>query len=187
MLGQSQQFPSRHGCLRRHGLNEDFVVHVIAALSHLQACRGLEASIACYALQMALDDESSFMLVEKELDRVMPSRRLVMAATPQSHAERYYGPCGSTKEHILTCKLFPMQIALDDDGSFMLVEDELDRVMPSRRLVMAAGRYDLHHAIQYHGGYIQVLPKLLHLANALPIETCTGSCVFLASASPPKS
>lgn len=68
-----------------------------------------------------------------------------------------YGPHGSPKEHTLTCKLFPEQIALDDDGSFMLVEDELDRVMPSRRLVMAAGRYDLHHAIQYHGGYTQVL------------------------------
>jgi hypothetical protein len=42
--------------------------------------------------------------------------------------------------------------------------------MPSRRSVMAAGRYDLHHAIQYHGGYTQVLPKLLHLAKALPIQ-----------------
>ena len=52
----------------------------------------------------------------------------------------------------------------------MLVEDELDRVMPSRRSVMAAGRYDLHHAIQYHGGYTQVLPSLLHLAKALPIQ-----------------
>ena len=49
-----------------------------------------------------------------------------------------------------------MQIALDDEGSFMLVEDESDRVMPSRRAVMDAGRYDLHHAIQYHGGYTQV-------------------------------
>ena len=48
------------------------------------------------------------------------------------------------------------QVALDDEGSFMLVEDELDRVMPSRRAVMDAGRYDLHHAIQYHGGYTQV-------------------------------
>ena len=38
----------------------------------------------------------------------------------------------------------------------MLVEDELDRVMPSRRCVMDAGRYDLHHAIQYHGGYTLV-------------------------------
>ena len=49
-----------------------------------------------------------------------------------------------------------MQIALDDEGTFMLVADELDRVMPSRRAVMSAGRYDLHHAIQYHGGYTQV-------------------------------
>ncbi len=38
----------------------------------------------------------------------------------------------------------------------MLVEDESDRVMPSRRAVMDAGRYDLHHAIRYHGGYEQV-------------------------------
>ena len=54
-----------------------------------------------------------------------------------------------------------VQIALDDEGSFMLVEDESDRVMPPRRAVMAAGRYDLHHAIQYHGGYLMVLvPRL---------------------------
>ena len=53
-----------------------------------------------------------------------------------------------------------MQIALDDEGSFMLVEDESDRVMPPRRAVMAAGRYDLHHAIQYHGGYRMVLSWL---------------------------
>ena len=53
-----------------------------------------------------------------------------------------------------------MQIALDDEGSFMLVEDESDRVMPPRRAVMAAGRYDLHHAIQYHGGYRMVLPRV---------------------------
>ena len=55
-----------------------------------------------------------------------------------------------------------MQIALDDEGSFMLVEDESDRVMPPRRAVTAAGRYDLHHAIQYHGGYRMVLPRLCH-------------------------
>ena len=42
----------------------------------------------------------------------------------------------------------------------MLVEDESDRVMPPRRAVMGAGRYDLHHAIQYHGGYRMVLPRL---------------------------
>lgn len=52
----------------------------------------------------------------------------------------------------------------------MLVADELDRVMPSRRLVMAAGRYDLHHAIQYHGGYTQVIhpAPLPHLAVRTP-------------------
>ena len=42
----------------------------------------------------------------------------------------------------------------------MLVEDESDRVMPPRRAIMAAGRYDLHHAIQYHGGYRMVLSWL---------------------------
>ncbi len=81
-----------------------------------------------------------------------------------------------------------MQIALDDDGSFMLVEDELDRVMPSRRSVMGAGRYDLHHAIQYHGGYTQVPPGLLHLAKALPICATVlayaPACISEASASP---
>ena len=39
----------------------------------------------------------------------------------------------------------------------MLVEDESDRVMPPRAAIMASGRYDLHHAIQYHGGYTQVI------------------------------
>ncbi len=34
-----------------------------------------------------------------------------------------------------------------------MVEDEADRVMPSRTAVLAAARYDLHHAIQYCGGY----------------------------------
>ena len=31
------------------------------------------------------------------------------------------------------------------------------RVMPTRALVLGAGRYDLHHAINYYGGYRQVL------------------------------
>jgi hypothetical protein len=46
-----------------------------------------------------------------------------------------------------------LQIALDDLGSFLMVDDEENRAMPSRQAVMAAGRYDLHHAVQYHGGY----------------------------------
>ena len=45
------------------------------------------------------------------------------------------------------------QVALDDEGSFLVVEDEADRVMPSRNAVLSAARFDLHHAIQYCGGY----------------------------------
>lgn len=48
------------------------------------------------------------------------------------------------------------QLELDDEGSFLVVEDEADRVMPSRTAVLAAARYDLHHAIQYCGGYTAV-------------------------------
>lgn len=47
----------------------------------------------------------------------------------------------------------PTKIPLDDDGTILFAEDERDRVMPSRSTVMSAGRYDLHHAIQSHGGY----------------------------------
>ena len=54
----------------------------------------------------------------------------------------------------------PTQIPLDDDGTLLLAEDERDRVMPSRNTVKAAGRYDLHHAIQYHGGYTEVAEML---------------------------
>ncbi|CAK0783921.1 hypothetical protein CVIRNUC_007121 [Coccomyxa viridis] len=61
----------------------------------------------------------------------------------------------------------PQKIALDDEGSFMLVEDESDRVMPPRRAVMAAGRYDLHHAIQYHGGY-RMAAEMLERPSAWP-------------------
>ncbi|KAK9813221.1 hypothetical protein WJX72_010952 [[Myrmecia] bisecta] len=47
----------------------------------------------------------------------------------------------------------PLKIPLDDQGDYMIIEDEQERVMPSRSTIMAAGRYDLHHAIMYHGGY----------------------------------
>lgn len=50
----------------------------------------------------------------------------------------------------------------------MLVEDEADRVMPPRGAVMASGRYDLHHAIQYHGGYTQVLGCTYSQSGILP-------------------
>ncbi len=48
------------------------------------------------------------------------------------------------------------QVALDDEGSFLVVEDEADRVMPSRTAMLSAARFDLHHAIQYYGGYRMV-------------------------------
>jgi len=38
-------------------------------------------------------------------------------------------------------------------GDWLLLEHEDDRVMPSCRALMAAGRYDLHHAVTYWGGY----------------------------------
>ena len=47
----------------------------------------------------------------------------------------------------------PTKFLLDDEGTMLLAEDEQDRVMPSRKDVTLAGRYDLHHAIVYHGGY----------------------------------
>ncbi|CAL8466434.1 g5970 [Coccomyxa elongata] len=54
----------------------------------------------------------------------------------------------------------PHKLELDDEGSFLVVEDEADRVMPSRTAVLAAARYDLHHAIQYCGGYRAVAEML---------------------------
>ncbi|BDA51189.1 hypothetical protein COCOBI_18-0650 [Coccomyxa sp. Obi] len=54
----------------------------------------------------------------------------------------------------------PHKLELDDEGSFLVVEDEADRVMPSRTAVLAAARYDLHHAIQYCGGYRAVADML---------------------------
>jgi hypothetical protein len=48
------------------------------------------------------------------------------------------------------------QVPLDDEGAFLMVEDEADRVMPSAKAVQSAGRYDLHHAILFQGGYAAV-------------------------------
>ena len=56
------------------------------------------------------------------------------------------------------------QVPLDDEGSFLLVEDEADRVMPSVGAVCAAGRYDLHHAILFQGGYAAVRARLFWLS-----------------------
>jgi hypothetical protein len=54
----------------------------------------------------------------------------------------------------------PTRMELDDKGSYLLVEDEWDRVMPTVSAVKAARRYDLHHAIDLHGGYRAVAEEL---------------------------
>ena len=47
----------------------------------------------------------------------------------------------------------PTVVELDDAGTTLVVEGDDSRLMPSRTAVLAAGRYDLHHAVEYHGGY----------------------------------
>lgn len=54
----------------------------------------------------------------------------------------------------------PAELAVDDAGTTVRVEDEAARLMPGRAAVLAAGRYDLHHAIVYHGGYRAVADAL---------------------------
>lgn len=54
----------------------------------------------------------------------------------------------------------PTRIELDDMGSYVLVEDEQDRVMPTVTAVKSAGRYSLHQAISMHGGYAAVAEAL---------------------------
>lgn len=44
----------------------------------------------------------------------------------------------------------------DDDGSSDASDEGQLRAMPTKAAVVAAGRYDLHHAITYWGGYKQV-------------------------------
>ena len=60
----------------------------------------------------------------------------------------------------------PQRVALSEaagGGDWLVVEDERDRVVPSRRALMGAGRYDLHHAILFWGGYGAVRePYLSH-------------------------
>lgn len=45
-------------------------------------------------------------------------------------------------------------------GSYVMVEDERDRVMPTAAAVRSAGRYSLHLAICMHGGYAAVAEAL---------------------------
>lgn len=61
----------------------------------------------------------------------------------------------------------PELISIDDEGGYLLAENEEDRVVPSRTAVMAAGRYDLHQAIVSLGGYREVA-RLLGRRPAWP-------------------
>lgn len=59
---------------------------------------------------------------------------------------------------------------LDDDGTFLLVDEEEDRVMPTRADLENAGRYNLHAAITFHGGYKKVRRLCLE-SGILPSAT----------------
>jgi len=66
-------------------------------------------------------------------------------------------------------------------GDWLLLEHEDDRVMPSCRALMAAGRYDLHHAVTYWGGYraARAPPaprRLASSAQPLPLLQCMVIC-----------
>lgn len=54
----------------------------------------------------------------------------------------------------------PQSIPVDDAGTVIFVEEESQRVMPSRAAVLAAGRFDLHHGVMYQGGYTAVAKEL---------------------------
>lgn len=73
---------------------------------------------------------------------------------PEETQPYYYNPITGRTQWIKPEA--PTKIPLDDEGTMLLAEEEHDRVMPSRSIVKAAGRYDLHHAIVYHGGYREV-------------------------------
>lgn len=51
-------------------------------------------------------------------------------------------------------------VELDDSGTQLRAEPPRNRVMPSQSQLATAGRWDLHHAILYNGGYSEVA-KLL--------------------------
>lgn len=54
----------------------------------------------------------------------------------------------------------PQRIELDDEGSYVFTEDEMDRLMPTAGAVIRAGRWDLHRAIVTYGGYRAVREML---------------------------
>ncbi|KAL4854923.1 Hexokinase-1 [Chlorella vulgaris] len=77
---------------------------------------------------------------------------------PESHQSYWYNQIThrvSWEEPVL-----PQRIEIDDEGGYIMTEAEEDRVMPSRSAVHSAGRYDLHHAIMSHGGYLETGQEL---------------------------
>lgn len=54
----------------------------------------------------------------------------------------------------------PQAVDIDEDGSQIFLEADEDRVMPSRTMLLAAGRYDLNAAIKANGGYNYVAELL---------------------------
>ena len=49
-----------------------------------------------------------------------------------------------------------MKMPLDDEGTLLWVEDEDDRMMPTKGDLTKADRFDLNAAINFHGGYKEV-------------------------------
>lgn len=54
----------------------------------------------------------------------------------------------------------PEAVTLDDSGTEIFAESDENRAMPSRSIVQASGRYDLHAAIMAYGGYRAVAKHL---------------------------
>lgn len=74
-------------------------------------------------------------------------------ATPPPRRTYFYNV--ATRRVRWTPPVAPVTVALDETGSAAIrVEDAASsRSMPSRSSILAAGRYDLHHAVVYAGGY----------------------------------
>ena len=75
-------------------------------------------------------------------------------APPPAPPRRYFYNV-ATRRVRWTPPVAPVTVALDDSGSAAIrVEDaSSSRAMPPRSAILAAGRYDLHHAVVYAGGY----------------------------------
>ena len=95
----------------------------------------------------ALDAELSLFVAAHWVELAAPGR-----AIAARRGGRYFYNV-ATRRVRWDAPFAPSELALDDSGAALRLEDEADRLMPGRAAVLAAGRYDLHHAIVYHGGY----------------------------------